>query len=229
MLFRSSSSRWWIVLYALAVVIVLGRFGNAIVSNHFWRELIKIEPLGNTSSVGEWIGEIGEGFLEDFVVFIVIRRLIRKSGNPSPPSPSIPTNDESVSNLPSLPKMSPKAFNILFPFRSKYRELGLSKWWWHRLAIVLFAVALSATLLMGVWIVADDYGQKDVQLNRASSEYFDTTTQTDQNVTPTASQAFNKYEEQYKRITHDAAVTLWSEIGYTLVFLAGLSYILQLL
>jgi uncharacterized membrane protein YhaH (DUF805 family) len=112
--------------------------------------------------------------------------LVFKSGNPgankygpSPISPSIPTNDESVSNLPnSLPRMSPKAFNILFPFRSKYRELRLCKLWWHRLAIVLFAVALSATLLMGIWTVVDDYGQKDIQLNRASGEYFDTTTQT---------------------------------------------------
>ncbi len=223
-----SSSRWWIVLYVLAVVIVLGRVSNAISSDHFWRELIKIEPLGNTSSVAEWIGEMCEGFLEDYVVFIVVRRLIRESRNPGQPSPSIPTNDESVSTLSSPPpKVSPKLFNILFPFRSKYRELDLRRWWWHRLAIVLFVVALSAGFLMSAWIVVDDYSEKDSRLNSASSKYFDATQQTDQNVTPTASQALNQYEEQNKKINHDANVSLYWEVVFAFGFLACLSYILQ--
>jgi hypothetical protein len=122
--------------------------------------------------------------------------------------------------------MSSQLSKILFPFRWKYRELGLSKWWWHRLAIVLFAIALSAVFLMSVWIVADGYSEKDSRLDNASSEYFDAN-QTDQNVTPTGSQALNHYEEQIKKINHDANVTLCWEIGFALGFLVCLSYMLQ--
>jgi hypothetical protein len=113
---------------------------------------------------------------------------------------------------------------ILFLFRSKYRELGLSKRWWHRLAIVLFAVALSAEFLMGVWIIVDDYGQKNIQIKVALNDYLEAKPSS-----PAEKQAIDqRYVEQYEKNTHDANVTLWLEIGYTLVFLAGLSYLLQL-
>jgi len=86
------SSKWWIVLYVLAVVIILGRIGNAVeYPGHFWRDLTKVEQLGDATSVGEWIGYIGEGLLEDCVVFVSIRRLFRKARTPNPPPPPITT------------------------------------------------------------------------------------------------------------------------------------------
>jgi hypothetical protein len=227
-----SPSRWWIVLYVLAVVIVLGRVGNAIGSDHSWRELIRIELPGNGSSVPEWIGYTCEGFLEDYLVFIVIRRLVRKIRNPNPPPPSTLTNDELMSALPTpLPRVSRMPFNILFPFRSKYRELGLSRWWWHRLAIVLFAVALTAELLMGIWVTVEEYSEKNTQLSSVTSDYVDAKAkQIDQNASPDGNQAINQhYEELIKSIKHDADVSLWWDIGGTLGILGVLSYVLQLL
>jgi hypothetical protein len=103
------SPKWWIVLYVLAAIIVLGRIGNAVVyPDHFWRELLRIEPLGSATSVGEWIGWIGEGLLEDFVVFVVIRRLVRKIMNPSPSPTTIPTIEEPMCDIPvPLPAVQP--------------------------------------------------------------------------------------------------------------------------
>jgi hypothetical protein len=135
-------------------------------------------------------------------------------------------------------------FNTLFPFRSKYLELGLSRWWWHRLAIVLFAVALTAELLMGIWVTVEEYGEKNTQLGSVTSDYLDAKTkQIDQNASPEGNHEglppgvvitplnadSQHYEELIKNIKHDEDVSLWWDIGGTLVLLGVLSYVLQLL
>jgi hypothetical protein len=119
--------------------------------------------------------------------------------------------------------------NILFPFRSKYRELGLGKRWWHRLALVLFVIALTAELLMGVWATLEAYGERNSQLSIATSDYLAAKMKLDPNVSPKENQALNQhYSELCKSIDNEAEGTLWLDIVLTLGFLAALSYILQL-
>lgn len=48
-----------------------------------------------------------------------------------------------------------KLIGFLFPWRNTFRRLELEKRWWHRLATVLFFVALTPTLLYS-WVIVDD-------------------------------------------------------------------------
>jgi hypothetical protein len=126
-----------------------------------------------------------------------------------------------------MPSMSSK---ILFPFRSKYSELGLKRRWWHRFAIVLFGVAMTVALLTGVWLAISDYGEKNVRIDSALNDSIEAKGQLDANASPAENQAIDqRYEEQRKQIDHDANVSLFVEIGFTVVLLAALSYLLQLL
>lgn len=48
-----------------------------------------------------------------------------------------------------------KIIGFLFPWRRTYRRLKLEKLWWHRLAIILFFIALLTTFLYS-WALGDD-------------------------------------------------------------------------
>ncbi len=48
-----------------------------------------------------------------------------------------------------------KIIGFLFPWWNTYRRLELQKRWWHRLAVVLFFIALVPALLFS-WGIADD-------------------------------------------------------------------------
>lgn len=48
-----------------------------------------------------------------------------------------------------------KATGFLFPWRNTFRRLELERHWWHRLAVVLFFVALVPVLLCS-WVIADE-------------------------------------------------------------------------
>jgi hypothetical protein len=48
-----------------------------------------------------------------------------------------------------------KVIGFLFPWRATFKRLELEKQWWHRLAVVVFFVALLPTLLYS-WVFADD-------------------------------------------------------------------------
>jgi hypothetical protein len=48
-----------------------------------------------------------------------------------------------------------KWIGFLFPCRKTYKRLDLQKRWWHRLAVVVFFVALVPTLLYS-WVIGDD-------------------------------------------------------------------------
>lgn len=48
-----------------------------------------------------------------------------------------------------------KIIGFLFPWRNTYRRLELHKRWWHRLATVLFFIALVPALLF-TWVMADE-------------------------------------------------------------------------
>jgi hypothetical protein len=68
-------SKWWIVLYVLAAIIVVGRLGVALSApDHFWMALFKID----TSSGGQSLGFMIEGFIEDYIVGVSIWSLLRK-------------------------------------------------------------------------------------------------------------------------------------------------------
>ena len=68
-------SRWWVVVYALAIFIVLGRLGNALNSlGHFLKEILKIQPVSGAQS----IGFMAEGLFEDLLVALSIWSFFRK-------------------------------------------------------------------------------------------------------------------------------------------------------
>lgn len=48
-----------------------------------------------------------------------------------------------------------KVIGFLFPWRATFKRLELEKQWWHRLAVVVFFVALVPTLLYS-WAIGDD-------------------------------------------------------------------------
>jgi hypothetical protein len=48
-----------------------------------------------------------------------------------------------------------KLIGFLFPWRSTFKRLELEKQWWHRLAVVVFFVALVPVLLYS-WVLGDD-------------------------------------------------------------------------
>jgi hypothetical protein len=48
-----------------------------------------------------------------------------------------------------------KVIGFLFPWRNTFRGLELEKRWWHRLAVVVFFVALVPALVFA-WVIGDD-------------------------------------------------------------------------
>jgi hypothetical protein len=68
-------SRWWILVYVLAVFIILGRIGNVMnAQGPVWKALLSIRtPLSPQA-----IGYIFEGLVEDFIVFLAIRHIFSK-------------------------------------------------------------------------------------------------------------------------------------------------------
>jgi hypothetical protein len=51
--------------------------------------------------------------------------------------------------------MKSKSMLLLFPFSRTFREMGLSRHWWHRLAIVLYASLLIACGVV-VWTLRSE-------------------------------------------------------------------------
>ena len=63
------SKFWTVLLYALAILIILGRIGNAIGSAHPWLAVLKLYPPLSGEMVGADIESLGE----DLILFLAIR------------------------------------------------------------------------------------------------------------------------------------------------------------
>jgi hypothetical protein len=119
-------------------------------------------------------------------------------------------------------------FSVLFPYRATFWQLGLSKKWWHRLAVALFAATLVSLLLIRISETMDDYDVKDGELSSESLEFIHQEVKPDHRVSPMQRQALTKYFERISaNVDHDADQRLWWDFLLTFGLLTSLSYILQ--
>ncbi|MGD0798330.1 MAG: hypothetical protein ABR910_11460 [Acidobacteriaceae bacterium] len=118
--------------------------------------------------------------------------------------------------------------SVLFPFRTKFRQLGLSSRWWHRLAIAMFAVALLAVLLIRISETIDDYDEKDGELSSEALEFAHQEMKPDHRASPAQREALNNYfEEISANVDHQADQRLYWDVLFTFGLLTSLSYVLQ--
>lgn len=119
-------------------------------------------------------------------------------------------------------------FSVLFPYRATFWQLGLSKKWWHRLAVVLFAATLLSLLLIRISATIDDYDEKDGELSSESLEFIHQEVKPDHKISPVQRQALTNYFERIsENVDHEADERLWSDLLLTFGMLTSLSYILQ--
>lgn len=119
-------------------------------------------------------------------------------------------------------------FSVLFPFRARFWQLGLSNKWWHRLAVALFTIILLAVLLMRMSETVDDYDQKDGGLSGEALQFAHQETKPDLKVSPMQRRALDHYFEAITaNVDHQADERLWWDLLLTFGLLTSLSYLLQ--
>jgi hypothetical protein len=119
-------------------------------------------------------------------------------------------------------------FSVLFPFRATFQQLGLSKKWWHRLALSLFAVALLAVLFVRISETIDDNDENDGRLSSEALDFMHQEMKSDRQLSPEQRQALTiHYEKITANVDHEADDRLWGDFLLTFGLLTSLSYILQ--
>jgi hypothetical protein len=121
---------------------------------------------------------------------------------------------------------------VLFPFRRTYRDLDLRRFWWHRLAIALFGLALLVlTLPLMSSRISYIVHQRDAAIDRAAGEFMDQTLYLDDTSSSHAKtyEWSQRYSQICDAIREQYDIQLSQAYGASVGFCLSLSYILQLL